>query len=106
MLQNNWNLVSIHDIQYVGASTTIVDTTISYGLPGDYVNFNSNGKAYYRISGSYDTVNYSLLSDTKMLFDGDTFTVNTLTTTDMVMTYYGRETSPVNNWDNVIVLKR
>ncbi|MBK7763709.1 MAG: hypothetical protein IPI46_10110 [Bacteroidetes bacterium] len=105
-LQNNWNLINISDIQYVGSSTTVIDTIINYGLSGDYVNFNSNGKAYYRIAGSYDTVNYNLINDTQILFDGDTFTVNSLTTTDMVMTYYGRETSPVNNWDNVLVLKR
>ncbi len=105
-LQYKWNLMSIQDIQYVGASTTIVDTVIDYGMVGDYVQFNTNNTAYYRIAGSLDTVAYNLFSDTKMVFDGDTFSINTLTATDMVMTYYGRETNPVNNWDNVLVLKK
>lgn len=106
IIQNKWNLISIKDIQYVGSSTSIVDTVYDYGMVGDYVQFNSNNTAYYKIAGSFDTVNYNLLSDTKMTFDGDTFTINTLTTSDMVMTYYGRETNPVNNWDNVLVLKK
>ena len=105
-LQYKWNLMSIQDIQYVGASTTIVDTVIDYGMVGDYVQFNTNNTAYYRIAGSLDTVAYNLFSDSKMVFDGDTFSINTLTATDLVMTYYGRETNPVNNWDNVLVLKK
>lgn len=106
MVQNKWNLLSIQDIEYVGASTTQVDTIIDYGMAGDYVQFNANNTAYYRIAGSYDTVAYQLISDTKLSFDGDTFTINTLNASNMVMTYYGREINPVHNWDNVLVMKR
>jgi hypothetical protein len=107
LLQNKWNLISIQDIEYVGASTSIVDTVISYGIAGDYIQFNANNTAYYRIAGSEDTVAYNLINSSKLAFDGDTFTVNTLTANDLVMTYYGRETTPtVHNWDNVLVLKK
>lgn len=105
-LQYKWNLLSIQDIEYVGASTTIIDTIIDYGVAGDYIQFNANNTAYYRIAASNDTVSYSIISDTKMIFDGDTFAINTLTSSDLVMTYYGRETNPVHNWDNKLVLKR
>ena len=107
LLQNKWNLMSIQDIEYVGASTSIIDTVISYGAPGDYIQFNANNIAYERIAAGNDTLSYNLISDTKLVYNGDTFKVNTLTATDLVLTYYGRETTPtVHNWDNVLVLKR
>ena len=107
LLQNKWNLMSIQDIEYVGASTSIIDTIISYGAPGDYIQFNANNIAYERIAAGNDTLSYDLISDTKLVYNGDTFKVNTLTATDLVLTYYGRETTPtVHNWDNVLVLKR
>lgn len=107
LLQNKWNVLSAQDIEYVGASTTIVDTVINYGVSGDYVQFNANNTVYYRIAGDNDTVTYNLISNTQLVFDGDTFAVNTLTANDLVLTYYGRETTPtVHNWDNVLVLKR
>jgi hypothetical protein len=105
-LQHKWNLVSINDIQYLGSSTTQVDTIISYGLPGDYMDFRTDNFAYVRIAGDYDTLSYSFLNDTKILFAGDTLTINQLTTSDLKLTYYGRETNPVNNYDNVITLNR
>lgn len=107
LLQNKWNLMSIQDIEYVGASTSIIDTVISYGAPGDYIQFNANTIAYERIAAGNDTLSYNLIGDTKLVYNGDTFKVNTLTATDLVLTYYGRETTPtVHNWDNVLVLKR
>ena len=107
LLQNKWNLISIQDIEYVGASTSIVDTVISYGVTGDYIQFNANNIAYERIAAGNDTLSYNLISDTKLVYNGDTFKVNTLTANDLVLTYYGRETTPtVHNWDNVLVLKR
>lgn len=106
LLQNKWNVLSAQDIEYVGASTTVVDTVINYGVSGDYIQFNTNNTAYYRIAGSDDTVSYNLISNTKLIFDGDTFAVNTLTASDLVLTYYGRETNPIHNWDNVLVLKK
>jgi hypothetical protein len=105
-LQHKWNLVSINDIQYLGSSTTQIDTIISYGLPGDYIDFRTDNFAYVRIAGDYDTLSYSFLNDTKILFSGDTLTINQLTATNLKLIYYGRETNPVNNYDNVITLNR
>ena len=59
-----------------------------------------------RIAGSKDTVAYSLINNNKIILDADTFTVNNLTSSNLQMTYYGREKNPVNNWDNVIILSR
>jgi len=105
-IQHRWNLVSIKDYQYVGSSTTQIDTIISYGVAGDYIDFRTNNIAYARIAGDYDTLNYSIISDTKILFESDTLTINQLTATDFKLTYYGREVNPVNNYDNVITLNR
>jgi hypothetical protein len=105
-LQHKWNLISIKDIQYVGSSTIQIDTIIDYGVPGDYIDFSINNLAYMRIAGSKDTVAYSLINNNKIILDADTFTVNNLTSSNLQMTYYGREKNPVNNWDNVIILSR
>ena len=105
-LQHKWNLVSIEDIQYLGTSTTQIDNINSYGVAGDSIDFSANNKAYLRIAGGNDTLLYSVLNDTKLIMDSDTFTINNLTASALKLTYYGRETSPVNNWDNVITLSR
>lgn len=105
-LQHKWNVVSIKDIQYIGSSTTQIDTIVDYGIAGDYIDFSNNNIAYTRIAGSNDTFLYSVINDTKIMFDFDTFTINTLSATDLKLTYYGREINPVNNWDNVLTLNR
>ena len=105
-IQHNWNLSSIEDIQYKGSSTTQIGLIISYGKAGDYINFSNNNKAYVRIAASNDTMSYSILNDSKIILDGDTFTINNLTSSNLRMTFYGRETNPVKNWDNVITLNR
>jgi hypothetical protein len=104
-IQKKWNITNIKDIMYVGQQTTTIDTTINnYGVSGDYVEFQTNGKAVMHFFGGTDTVNYSIISDTKLTFDGDEFTINTLNQTDFVFTYYNR-TDP-DYYDNVVILKR
>lgn len=104
-IQNKWSIVSVMDYNYVGASTTLdyIDTTY-VGTSADYIEFRADNKTYGFVAGGFDTSQYTILSDTKMLFDGDTFTINNLTSSDFKFTYYERKQNPY--YDNVITLKR
>jgi hypothetical protein len=41
------------------------DTT--YGVVGDYIDYRTDGKVYYKIGSYLDTASYSLLGDTKII---------------------------------------
>lgn len=104
MVQKKWGLISTQDVQYVG-TTNVVDTIITntFGTT-DSIEFKSDNTAIANFMGMTDTISYQILSDTKMILDADTFTINTLTLNDFVMTYSNRVDTP--NYDNIITLKR
>ncbi len=54
------------------------------GTALDYADFRSDGKVYSYITGTYDTVSYSIISDVKMWIDDSTqvFDIQTLTDKD------------------------
>jgi len=104
MVQKKWGLISTQDVEYVG-TTNVVDTIITntFGTT-DSIEFKSDNTAVANFMGMTDTISYQILSDTKMILDADTFTINTLTLNDFVMTYSNRVDIP--NYDNIITLKR
>ena len=104
MVQKKWGLISTQDVEYVG-TTNVVDTIITntFGTT-DSIEFKSDNTAVANFMGMTDTISYQILSDTKMILDADTFTINTLTLNDFVMTYSNRVDTP--NYDNIITLKR
>ena len=104
MVQKKWGLISTQDVEYVG-TTNVVDTIITntFGTT-DSIEFKTDNTAVANIMGTTDTISYQILSDTKMILDADTFTINTLTLNDFVMTYSNRVDTP--NYDNIITLKR
>lgn len=58
-----WNIVS--DSSHVGIG--ISNTAVNYiGQPGDYFDFRNNGIIYTREGSILDTLNYTLISDTKI----------------------------------------
>jgi hypothetical protein len=68
------------------------------GLAGDYIDFRTDNKAYERIGGSLDTVGYSISSDSKIVYDGDTYDIKTLTENQFII--YNKTTSTTsNNYD-------
>ena len=104
MVQKKWGLISTQDVEYVG-TTNVVDTIITntFGTT-DSIEFKSDNTAVANFMGMTDTISYQILSDTKMILDADTFTINTLTLNDFVMTYSNRVDTP--NYDNIITMKR
>jgi hypothetical protein len=104
LIQKKWGLVSMQDIQYVG-TTNVVDTIVTYQYgTTDSIEFKTNNTAVASFMGTTDTISYQILSDTKMILDADTFTINTLNLNDFVMTYSNRVDS--THYDNIITLKR
>ncbi|MEN9339811.1 MAG: hypothetical protein RIQ62_1123 [Bacteroidota bacterium] len=103
-IQTKWNFVANYDINYLGQTTNVDFIDTINGAAGDYVDFKSNNKAYISVGGIYDTIDYAILSDTKLLFDYDTFTINTLTLTNFQFTYADRISA--DYYDNVIKLSR
>ena len=104
MIQKKWRLVNSQNIEYVG-TTNVVDTIFNYPYgTTDSIEFKSDNTAVANFMGMTDTISYQILSDTKMILDADTFTINTLTLNDFVMTYSNRVDTP--NYDNIITLKR
>ncbi|MCF8255161.1 MAG: hypothetical protein K9H61_13290 [Bacteroidia bacterium] len=104
-IQNKWNFVSVIDYNYVGASTTLdyIDT-LALGSAGDYLDFKTNNKVHISIDGEQDSLDYSIVGDTKLIFDGDTYDITKITANEFVFTYSERIDPPY--YDNVIVLKR
>ncbi len=80
------------------------DTTT--GVSGDYVDFRSDNKAYSKIGGIfYDTANYSIVGSNKIVFDGDTLSIQSLTNNNLQ--FYGREDySTTDYFENWIYLKK
>ena len=104
LIQKKWGLISTQNVEYVG-TTNVVDTIITTPAAiTDSIEFKTNNTAVYTFMGFADTVNYQIIGDTKIVVDADTFTINTLTVNDFVMTYNYRVDSPY--YDNIITLKR
>jgi hypothetical protein len=102
-LQNNWTWNYNIDYNYVGASTT-PDYNDTLTIAGDYINFKTDNTADIRIGGQTDNVAYSLISDSVLMFDGDTFVINKLTDYEFQFTYSERTAVPY--FDNVNTLTK
>ena len=98
-LQNKWKVKHIIDYNY---TTPPTNDTIIAGGAADYIDFKTDSKAYMYIGGYYDTVSYSLMSDTQLQFDGDLFTISNLSSNDFKFMYQGNSGSYV--YDNVVTL--
>jgi hypothetical protein len=104
LIQKKWGLISTQNVEYVG-TTNVVDTIINYPYgTTDSIEFKTNNTAVASYFGMLDTVSYQILSDTKMILDADTFTINTLNLNDFVMTYSNRVDTP--HYDIIVTLKR
>lgn len=89
-LQAKWNFQKDYYHEHYTGTPDYRDTT--YGQAGDYVDFRTDGKVYSRISGGayYDTSNYALLGDSKIVISyggsspgSDTAEIQVLTDTQL-----------------------
>ena len=75
-IQHKWSLASMVEV-FVTPSNT--ETQNRNGLPGDYVDFRTDGKVYGSFFGIPDTMSYSVISDNYLLIDGDSTRIQNLT---------------------------
>jgi hypothetical protein len=102
-IQNKWNFISSND-NYISPTGTIDSTDYFLGEGGDYIEFRTNNTYVFKAGGDKDTMPYKILGGTKIILASDTFTINTLTEKDFILTYSDRTSTPF--YDNVVTLKR
>ena len=101
-VQHNWTLVSIIDNSHDASGDNIVTTA---AVSGDFMNFNTNGTATFQIDATPGTSSYSIVSDTQILLATETFTIKTLTSTQLVL--YIKDVISATDYDEeTINLKR
>ena len=64
-LQNKWSFQSV--FVYADAGLTMPTIYGTFGTPGEYFDFRTDGKLYAHVVGSYDTAKYVMTSDTTMI---------------------------------------
>jgi len=103
-IQHKWDVTSIIDYNYKGASTTPdYNDTIDIGV-GGYVDFRADNKVYTNFDGDLDTSDYQIINDNAISMDGEAFVISELTTTMFQIKYEERTDTPY--FDNVITLNR
>ncbi|MEO6668203.1 MAG: hypothetical protein ABIN36_01930 [Ferruginibacter sp.] len=75
-IQQIWTYEKTYGLNVEPGFPTVRDTTI--GSSGDYVDFRTDNKAYSKVNGYFDTLSYSIISDSKMILDGDSATIQIL----------------------------
>jgi hypothetical protein len=88
-IQGKWRVETLiqhgHD-----ADEEYSDTT--YGTASDYVDFRADGRMYSHVDNEYDTTNYAVQNDLKIVIDNEAFSIQTLT--DDVLKLYSRDSIP------------
>ena len=95
-LVGKWNLIS-----YVYKSAAFTETID--GSTGDFMDFKKNGKLEFRFDGETETIDYTI-SDSKVTFDGTTFSITNLTSS--AVTLYNTEGSGSNKVEQTINLRK
>lgn len=86
---------SVFNYFYSGMPHVITIT----GTAADYADFRTDGKVYSYITGAYDTVSYSIISDVKMWIDDPTQVYDIQTLTDKDLKIYNKESYPGGDYD-------
>jgi hypothetical protein len=101
-IQHKWTVVSSVD-NYHDASGDDISTTP--GDTGDYVNFASDGSVTTLFNGTSNSGSYSIISDTQMTIETETYTIKTLTSTQLVL--YAKEDIATGEYEEFTInLKR
>jgi len=102
-LQGKWNFENYVTNQYYSNSNHLNTLPAS---PGDYMDFQPNGKIFLVLFGSRDTSNYSIPGNNKIVLDyTDNFDIKTLTSSDLVL-YSKQVFSPDTYYEQTYTLHR
>jgi outer membrane lipoprotein-sorting protein len=97
----------INNIVYKEIYNGTTNNSSYNGIVTDVMDFRADGKIYWNFSGVKDTSVYSILSDSKLQFDGDQFDIRTLT--DNQMSLYNKDIStsnPANTFESTYNLSK
>lgn len=72
------------DVSTIRTRYGSLDSTYN-GVAADYVDFRTDGKVYSNVNGEKDTSAYLLVNDSRLVIDGDTTTIKTLTASQFVL---------------------
>lgn len=78
-IQAKWGVTSIQTLE-VG-----VDTTNYTGVAADYYDFRNDGKFYTQVGDQKDTATYKIIDNNKIVLDGDTADIKTLSGSQLVI---------------------
>ena len=81
-IQAKWKIDNVK-FDYVGTEN---DETYT-GVAADYVDFRTDGNVYTNIANEKDTSVYKLIGDTKLVVDGDTATIKSLSSNQFIFEY-------------------
>ena len=102
-LVNKWSVVNTRVVEMVNG--TVLYEENYTGVAEDYVDFRSDNKLYSSIDGVSDVVPYQLIGTDKVVIDGDTFLIQSLTTNSVKL--YMKEPAAGNTYIEASVnLKR
>jgi hypothetical protein len=85
-------------------TNVVANTQQLLGIQGDYIDFQSNNTAFFKAQGVLDTVNYAVVSNSQIIYDNDTFTINTLNTSSFIFEYKDRISA--NYFDNIVIVSK
>lgn len=103
-IQQKWNIDNIIDINYEGMTTTVESRDTFPPTTGDYIHFLTNNTAEFRFDGETDNVGYKIVNDQTLEFDGDVFSIVSLTEKTFVFKFEDRSGDPY--YDNYVYLSR
>lgn len=82
-IQGKWLLETDVSNDHFSGQDNIMTIT---GMPGDIIDFRTDGKVYTNIRGQLDTTTYSLSGDTKIVIDGNlNYEIKTLTSASLIL---------------------
>ena len=82
-IQAKWQIINFISNDHSNGTDDIITET---GAPGDYFDIRSDGHIYSLFQGSLDTSSYTLLGDSKLIFDvTDTANIKTLTNNSLTL---------------------
>lgn len=102
-LQQKWNFEKTIDHGVQTGFPEYRDTLI--GVAGEYVDFRTDNLVYSFVDGTYDTVSYSIISDSKLIVDGDTTDIQVLDNTQCRL-YSKTYSSATDYFEFTVFLKK
>src|SRR5215213_8700419 len=102
-LVNKWSVANTHIVEVLNGTVLYEDNYT--GVAADYLDFRNDNKLYSSIDGSSDVVPYQLVGTDKVVIDGDTFLIQTLTANSVKL--YMKDPATGNTYTEATVnLKR